>query len=100
MVDFALNLQSGLTKSTFSYPDYEAYRDHLRSFSGIIAVSIDQLRLTGIEGMVSQRNAETGSLIGRLGLLRPGASNAEIALGKRAAASLTPNSLKQIAAPQ
>jgi hypothetical protein len=36
MVDFALRLQSGVTKAEFSYPDYEAYRDHLHLFSGVI----------------------------------------------------------------
>ncbi len=79
MVNFSLRLQSGATNGTFSYPDYEAYRDNLHSFSGVIAVNIDQLRLTGVGGSVSQRSAADGSLIGRLGLLRPGASNAEFA---------------------
>ena len=79
MVNFTLRLQSGVNKATFSYPDYEAYRDHLHSFSGIIAVYLDQLRLTGADGIVSQRSTEAGSLMGRLGLLRAGASNAEFA---------------------
>ncbi|MGA8597717.1 MAG: ABC transporter permease [Bryobacteraceae bacterium] len=79
MVNFALRLQSGATKAEFSYPDYETYRNHLHSFNGVIAFYIDQLRLTGAGGIVSQRNSEAGSLMGRLGLLRPGASNAEFA---------------------
>ncbi|MBV8867559.1 MAG: ABC transporter permease [Acidobacteriaceae bacterium] len=79
LVNLALRLQSGAENARFSYPDYEAYRDHLRSFSGVIAVDLDQLRLTGVGGIVSQRSAETGSLIGRLGLLRPSANNAEFA---------------------
>jgi macrolide transport system ATP-binding/permease protein len=79
MVNLALRLQSGLNNVTFSYPDYEAYRDHLHSFSGLIAVYIDQLKLTGADGIVSQRSADGGSLLGRLGMLRPGASNAEFA---------------------
>jgi hypothetical protein len=29
VVNFALHLQSGATEARFSYPDYEAYRDHL-----------------------------------------------------------------------
>jgi predicted permease len=79
MVNFALRLQSGATKTTFSYPDYEAYRDRLHSFNGVIAMYIDQLRLTGTGEMAGQRSAESGSLIGRLGLLRPTAGNAEFA---------------------
>src|SRR5579872_403307 len=73
MVNFALRLQSGVSNATFSYPDYEAYRDHLHSFSGVITCYIDQLKLTGAGGIVSQRSTEAGSLMGRLGLLRPGA---------------------------
>jgi len=79
MVNFALRLQSGANDATFSYPDYEAYRDQLHSFSGVIAVSLDQLKLTGAGGIVSQRSTQSGSLMGRLGLVRPGASNAEFA---------------------
>ncbi len=79
MANFALRLQSGLTNNEFSYPDYEAYRDHLHSFSGVIAMAIDQLRLTEARGIGGQRTADSGSLVGRLGLLRPSASNAEFA---------------------
>lgn len=79
MVNLAVRRQSGASEARFSYPDYEAYRDHLRSFSGVIAISLDQLKLSGVDGAVSQRSAQEGSLLGRLGLLRPGASNAEFA---------------------
>jgi hypothetical protein len=47
LVNLAVRLQSGATDARFSYPDYEAYRDHLHSLSGVIAFSIDQFRLTG-----------------------------------------------------
>ncbi len=78
MANFALHLQSGVTKNEFSYPDYEAYRDHLHSFSAVIAIAVDQLRLTDTGGLVkAPRSAE--SLIGRLGLLPSTASNAEFA---------------------
>ncbi len=70
MVNVALRLQSGLTNARFSYPDYESYRDHLHSFSSLIAFSIEQLRLTGAEGIGSQRSGEGGSAFGRLGLCR------------------------------
>ena len=78
LVNFALRLRSGVTDARFSYPDYEAYRDHLHSFNGVIAFGIDELKLTDAGGVVSQRSAQAGSLMGRLGLLRP-ASNAEFA---------------------
>jgi predicted permease len=70
MVNFALRLESGATNARFSYPDYEAYRDHLHSFTGVIAFYIDQLRLTDAGGSISQRGGDGASLIGRLGLLR------------------------------
>jgi predicted permease len=79
MVNIALRLRSGVTSAKFSYPDYEAYRDHLHSFGGVIAFSIDQLRVTGAEGLGSPRSAEVGSLMGRLRLLPPNPSNAEFA---------------------
>ena len=79
VVNFALRLQSGETSARFSYPDYEAYRDDLRSFSGVIAFAMDQLKLTDAGGLVSQRNTRAGSLLGRLGIFPAGASNAEFA---------------------
>jgi putative ABC transport system permease protein len=69
MVNFALRLQSGAASAMFSYPDYEAYRDRLRSFSGVIAVSIEELRLTDAGGIVGRRRSEAGSLVGRPGRL-------------------------------
>src|SRR5208337_3489392 len=39
MVNLALILHSGATEPFFSYPDYEAFRDRLHSFSGLIAES-------------------------------------------------------------
>jgi putative ABC transport system permease protein len=70
---------SSPTNARFSYPDYEAYRDGLRSFSGVIAFSIEQLTLTDAGGAIARRSAGSGSLVGRLGLLPPSASNREIA---------------------
>jgi len=46
MVNLSLLRQSGAARFTFSYPDYEAYRDSVRSFSGVIAFSSEQLRLS------------------------------------------------------
>lgn len=39
LVNLALIRDSGAADFVFSYPDYEAYRDSLRSFSGLIAFS-------------------------------------------------------------
>jgi predicted permease len=77
LVNLSLRLQSGATAASFSYPDYEAYRDGLRSFSGVIAFSIEELTLTDAGGAVARRSAGSGSLIGRLGLLPT--SNREMA---------------------
>ena len=68
LVNFAMRLHSGTTNARFSYPDYERYRDHLHSFTGVIAFSIDQLRLAA-GGSANWRRAEAGSWLGRLGLL-------------------------------
>jgi predicted permease len=78
LVNVALRLKSGALSSRFSYPDYEAYRDQLRSFSGVIAFSVEELRLTDADGAAIQRREESGSLIGRLGLVRS-TTNSEIA---------------------
>ena len=80
LVNLSLRLQSGATNARFSYPDYEAYRDGLRSFSGVIAFTIEELTLTGRGRRCRQAAARrAGSLVGRLGLLPPSASNTEIA---------------------
>jgi predicted permease len=79
MVNLSLTLQSGANAFLFSYPDYEAYRDHLHTCSGLIAWSNDQLTLSDAGGIISERTAAAGTLLGRLGLLPPAASNAEFA---------------------
>ncbi len=79
MVNLGLTLQSGAYSFLFSYPDYEAYRDQIRACSGLIAWSNDELALTDAGGIISQRTAAAGTLLGRLGLLPPSANNAEFA---------------------
>jgi len=49
MVNLALIRDSGVTDFTFSYPDYQAYRDSIHSFSGLIAFRLARLTLA-IEG--------------------------------------------------
>ena len=79
MVNIALTRDSGATDYKFSYPDYEAYRDSVRSFSGLIAVGFLKATLANAGGMISQRAARAESGLGRLGLGPPGTSNAEFA---------------------
>jgi predicted permease len=79
MVDLALVRQSGATESNFSYPDYEAYRDSARSFSGLIAWSDEEVTLSHAGGIAGQRAPAAGSRLGRLGLLPSVASNKEFA---------------------
>jgi len=71
-------LQSGATDPYFSYPDYEAYRDRLHSFSGLIAESESKLlALSDAGGSVNPRDSADESLAGRLGLLPFSASKKE-----------------------
>src|SRR5262245_30907144 len=74
LVNLSLRLESGSTNAQFSYPDYEAYRDHLGSLSGVIAFSIEQLALTD----TARPQVQSPSLIQRLGLLTPSISNAAL----------------------
>jgi predicted permease len=69
MVNLALVRPSEDADPKFSYPDYEAYRNHLRSFSGMIAEYVQPLTLSGVAG---QPGSAANSLVGRLGLLPSG----------------------------
>ncbi|MGA2851567.1 MAG: ABC transporter permease, partial [Terracidiphilus sp.] len=80
IVDLGAMRHGGYIDSNFSYPDYEAYRDQLHSFSGVIAAAEgESMILSDAGAVVSQRNAADESLAGKLGLLPPGASNKEFA---------------------
>jgi macrolide transport system ATP-binding/permease protein len=79
MVNLALIEHTGATASILSYPDYETYRDHVRSFSGVIAASLPQyLTISVPGGVVQQHNEGGGSLIGKL--LLPQIGNSETAM--------------------
>lgn len=80
MVNLALIRNSGAIDYRFSHPDYEAYRDSLHSFRGLIAFSPEHMRLSEAGGVVSQRTSAADSGVGKLGLLPSAASNAEFAL--------------------
>jgi putative ABC transport system permease protein len=79
MVNLALMRDSGAADFTFSYRDYETYRDSVHSFSGLIAYSPAHMRLSGAGGIVSQRAPAAGSGLGILGLSFSPARNAEFA---------------------
>ena len=70
MVNLALMRDSSATNYTFSYPDYEAYRDSVHSFSGLVAFRPARVTLSNAGGLLSQRTSAAGSGIGSLGLLR------------------------------
>src|SRR5262245_59815934 len=79
LVNISLRLQSGETAARFSYPDFEAYREGLRAFSGVIAFSIEQLTLSDVDGIAGNRRSDAGTLLLGLGLLPPSAVNKELA---------------------
>lgn len=82
MVNLALARQSGSNEADFSYPDYEAFRDHLRSFTGVVAMGPeDLLTLSGVGGRRSERGVTSGSLLETLGMVPASAvaSDAEMA---------------------
>lgn len=78
MVNLALSRDSA-TEYNFSYPDYEAYRDSLHSFSGLIAFRIERVTLSTVDGMRSQSSSTAESALGKLGLFSSGRNNAEFA---------------------
>jgi len=73
MVNIALIPRSGAIEAFFSYPDYEAYRDQLHSFSGVIAhaMNIDLLPVSGAGDTVNHRDAAAGATTGGWGCFRP-----------------------------
>jgi macrolide transport system ATP-binding/permease protein len=80
MVNLALILHSGVTVPNFSYSDYQAYRDGLHLFSGVIAEGGgEQLTMSGADGVARQRNSGMGSLVEKLRLLPASASVAQFA---------------------
>ena len=79
MVNLALMRDSSATDFSFSYPDYEAYRNSVHSFSGLVAFRLARVTLSNAGGMISGRTSAASSGPGKLGLQRSGASNAEFA---------------------
>src|SRR5215469_9242379 len=79
MVNLALVRDSGAADFLFSYLDYEAYRDSLRSFDSVIAFRGEQLTLSNLGARTGGRASSSESMAGRLGLLSSSASDAESA---------------------
>jgi predicted permease len=60
MVNLALIRPLGARQFTFSYPDYEAYRDSSKSFSGLIGYMTDRLAVSdAASGQPSRARVET-----------------------------------------
>src|SRR5579884_454356 len=79
MVNVAILHNADNASFRFTYRDYVACRDSVRSFSGVAAFSMEQMRLSGAGGMVSDRDRAAGSFVGRVGLALPAAARAEFA---------------------
>jgi len=60
MVNVALVRDSGATDFTFSYPDYESYRDAVHSLSGLVAFRLAQLTMSA--GTTSDGNSGNAEL--------------------------------------
>ncbi|MBN9661657.1 MAG: ABC transporter permease [Acidobacteria bacterium] len=79
MVNLGLKRDSSAPQYSFSYLDYEAFRDSLHSFSGLIAFRPAQLVYSAVSGAQKERTANPGGALGQLGLLRQGIGSAETA---------------------
>ena len=79
MVNLSLIHQSGDADPMFSYPDYLVYREHTRSFDGVIAAAGEDLTLSGAGGAVVQSHPMLGAIAGKFGFVVPSRSttNAE-----------------------
>ncbi|HZU27672.1 MAG TPA: ABC transporter permease [Bryobacteraceae bacterium] len=79
MVSVALLRHSGEADFRFSVPDYESYRESVRSFRPVLADSLERVRLTDAGSAPQQHSADLRSLLGGPGLLPSSARTAEFA---------------------
>ena len=79
MVNLALKRDSGVPQTAFSSLDYEAFRDSIHSFNGLIAFRPEQLTYSYQGGRKKPRTPPSGSALGRLGLLRSSVGAADFA---------------------
>jgi predicted permease len=75
MVNIALTRDSGRARVTFSYPDYEMYRDSIRSLSGLVAVRSDGMTLSNAGRTISRGSQMAESLLGSWTGIRGGSSD-------------------------
>ena len=80
MVNISANF-AGKDHPEFSYADFEAYRDHNHVFSGLVAVTGDEVALTGVGGSASVGSSIGGALANAAGFQLPSlvAGGAELA---------------------
>jgi MacB-like periplasmic core domain len=64
MVNLALLRSSGTADYTFSYSDYETYRDSVRSFRGLIAFRMTRMTLANAGGLMECRGTASSGLGG------------------------------------
>lgn len=69
MVNIALIRDSDQVQNRFSYPDYEIYRDSIRSFSGLAAFGGGSMVLSNAGRAISRRDGLTYSWASSLGFL-------------------------------
>jgi|GEM_PF-234352 len=79
LVNIALTFEDGNLTSQVNYPDYEAYRDSLRSFSGLIAVRGESVELSEAGAERSELPSAAESALTRLGMTRTWLMNLELA---------------------
>ena len=79
MVNIALTRDSGHSSHRFSYPDYETYRDSIRSFSGLAAFRFDGMTISNAGPTASHRSQSHEPMLGILGLGGRGGSVDELA---------------------
>jgi len=80
MVNITMVRPSGELVSTFSYSDFEEYRQHLHSFSGLIAYNMERLTLTYAGDPISQPDSPLTAMMGSFGLLSSGISGSSTEL--------------------
>ena len=70
-VDAKENKQMVNLSRLFSYPDFEAYRDHNHVFSGLVAATADEAALTGMKGAAHVGGSMGGALARAAGFRLP-----------------------------
>lgn len=71
MVNISAIDDAGKGRPAFSYPDFEAYRDRNRAFSGLVAAMGDEVALTGVGGAVNVGGSMGGALARAFGFRMP-----------------------------